>query len=152
MTERIENLQLVENSTRRSAEAEHERNIALTDLKHENSFSLSGAPSGPYNVVMKTEENRMVLEVEGQGGAQQRIMLPTTALKKTIRDYFLICESYYAALKENKPHKLESIDMGRRGVHNEGAEMLQEMLAGKVEMDFATARRLFTLVAVLHLK
>jgi uncharacterized protein (UPF0262 family) len=84
--------------------------------------------------------------------APVKIALPIQSLKSTIKDYFLICESYYAALKEAKPHKLEAIDMGRRGVHNEGSERLKSILESKIDVDFATARRLFTLVCVLHLK
>lgn len=149
-TERIHSIKLEGDATR-SAEAEHERSIALTDLTHESHFSLLAQPCGPYDIVLKIEENRLVFDVQG-AGAREQVRVPVSAFKTTIRDYFLICESYYAALKDAKPHKLEAIDMGRRGVHNEGAEKLKTLLSEKVEVDFATARRLFTLVCVLHLK
>lgn len=154
MSERIETIVLDGESIRPpSAEADHERNIALTDLMHDNSFSLLEHPSGPYDVTLRVEESRLIMEVKGKARTEpHRIALATSSLKRTIRDYFLICESYYAALKEAKPHKLEAIDMGRRGVHNEGSEALQSMLEGKISMDFNTARRLFTLICVLHMK
>lgn len=151
--ERITSIALDEGSiSKRSAEVEHERTIALTDLRHENSFSLVENPSGPYDVTLKIEEARLVFDVRGQGGDLTKIALSIQPLKGTIRDYFLICESYYAALKEAKPHKLEAIDMGRRGIHNEGSEQLKAMLESKITVDFQTARRLFTLICVLHLK
>lgn len=137
---------------RRSAEAEHERNVALTDLLHENHFSLIGNPGGPYDVTLRIAEGRLVFEVQPQAGAVQKFSLSIQPLKSIIRDYFLVCESYYAALKDPSPHKIEAIDMGRRGIHNEGSEALQALLLEKIEVDFATARRLFTLVCVLHMK
>lgn len=151
--ERILTLTLDENSIgARTPETEHERVVAMTDLLHENAFALVEAPCGPYDVVLRAEENRLVFDLTGQAGAVRRISLPVQPLKRTIRDYFMICESYYLALKEAKPHKLEAIDMGRRGVHNEGSELLKSLLEAKITVDFATARRLFTLVCVLHLK
>jgi uncharacterized protein (UPF0262 family) len=151
--ERIASIALDEGSiSKRSAEVEHERTIALTDLQHENSFSLVENPSGPYDVTLKIEEARLVFDVRGQAGEPTKITLSIQPLKSTIRDYFIICESYYAALKEAKPHKLEAIDMGRRGIHNEGSELLKTVLESKIVVDFQTARRLFTLICVLHLK
>lgn len=151
--ERIREIVLDESSLRaRSAEIEHERTIALNDLRHENSFSLTENPGGPYDVTLRVEEARLVFDVQPAGGHATKITLSIQPLKSTIRDYFLICESYYEALKEAKPHRLEAIDMGRRGIHNEGSERLIEMLAGKISVDFPTARRLFTLICVLHLK
>ena len=153
-TERIAAITLDQHSmSHRNKQVEHERNVALTDLLHDNSFSLVGQECGPYTVALRVEENRLIFEITGQGQqSPQRISLPVGPLKSTIRDYFLICESYYAALKDAKPHKLEAIDMGRRGIHNEGSELLKSLLSERIGVDFATARRLFTLVCVLHLK
>ncbi len=152
MTERIATIALDEGSIKkRTPEVEHERSVALTDLLHENAFTLVENPCGPYNITLKVEESRLIFSVQGQGAAK-KISLSITPLKSTIRDYFLICESYYAALKEAKPHKLEAIDMGRRGIHNEGSELLKSLLEGKISVDFNTARRLFTLICVLHIK
>jgi uncharacterized protein (UPF0262 family) len=151
-TECIASITLDQREGARTPEAEHERSVALTDLLHENSFSLLESPCGPYDAVLKIEDNRLVFEVKGQVGDARRIVLPIAPLKSTIKDYFLICESYYAALKDAKPHKLEAIDMGRRGIHNEGSEHLRTLISEKISVDFPTARRLFTLVCVLHLK
>lgn len=157
--ERIATLTLDENSLRaRNAQLEHERAVAAGDLLHENYFSLTQAPCGPYDITLTVEEGRLVFDIQGQGGqgagegGKERVVLSVQPLKSLIRDYFLICESYYAALSEAMPHRLEAIDMGRRGVHNEGSEMLKSLLENKISVDFPTARRLFTLVAALHLK
>lgn len=137
----------------RSPEAEHERNVAINDLLHENSFSYLATPCGPYRVALSLDAGRLVFAMEGAGGEAERVAFSPQPLKRLIRDYFLICESYYEALSANAgPHKIEAIDMGRRGVHNEGAEALQHMLSERLGLDFATARRLFTLICVLHLK
>ena len=149
--ERITALTL-EGAEPRTPEIEHERGVALADLLAENEFSVSACPCGPYSVVLKNEEGRLVFDVTGEAGQTHKISLAPQGLKRVVRDYFLICDSYYMALKEAKSHKLEAIDMGRRGVHNEGAEQLKAMLERDITMDFATARRLFTLVCVLHLK
>lgn len=154
MSERIAHITLDgESAKHRSMEVQHERQVALTDLMHENNFSLVDDPCGPYEVTLKIEESRLVFAVRGEGkGEEKRVGLPMQPLRGVIRDYFLMCESYYAALKEAKPHKLEAIDMGRRGVHNDGAEALNTLLKDKITVDFSTARRLFTLICVLHLK
>ncbi|MDX2074239.1 MAG: UPF0262 family protein [Alphaproteobacteria bacterium] len=137
----------------RSTEAEHERNVAIADLLDENLFDPLELECGPYDVVLKVEDNRLVFDITSVHGEKHiRVALPVSPLKRIIRDYFLICESYYDALKTNSCGKIEAIDMGRRGLHNEGAGILQEMLAAKITIDHATARRLFTLVCVLHLK
>jgi uncharacterized protein (UPF0262 family) len=109
---------------------------------------------GPYNVHLSIEEGRLVFDIRSStSDKKSKVVLSVAPLRGVIRDYFLICESYYEALKANNtPHKLEAIDMGRRGMHNEGAEKLVELLEGKITVDFPTARRLFTLICVLHIK
>ena len=121
----------------------HEVKVAINDLLHEHEFKPVGLDKPPYDIVLKTEEQRLVFLITSAGSSQP--------LKRLIRDYFIVCESYFEALKNSDTRKLEAIDMGRRGLHNEGSEQLQEMLKGKIDVDFCTARRLFTLIAVLHL-
>jgi uncharacterized protein (UPF0262 family) len=153
MSERIATLTLDEGSVlKRTPEIDHERTIAMTDLLHDNHFAPEGGAHGPYDVTLRIEEGRLAFDIHGRDGHAVKLAMPIQPLKKIIRDYFLICESYYAALKDSSPHKLEAIDMGRRGIHNEGSELLQGLLKDKVGIDFTTARRLFTLVCVLCLK
>lgn len=138
---------------RRSPDVEHERKVAIFDLLEENNFAPVGSPGGPYVLHLAIEESRLVFDVKLDGGVPHgKIMLSLTPFRKIIKDYFLICESYYDAIKTAAPAQIEAIDMGRRGLHNEGSQLLKERLAGKVEMDFDTARRLFTLICVLHIK
>lgn len=150
-TERIATIELA--STRvifRSEVVAQEYNTAVNDLLHRNSFCLSGV-YGPYTVKLGMAENRLVLHIRGTKGEQiQRI--PITPLKLVIKDYFIICEQYYSAQRDAHPSRLEAIDMARRGIHNEGAEKLQDMLAPDITVDFDTARRLFTLICVLHIR
>src|SRR5690606_29844582 len=109
----------------------------------------SGA--GPYRLKISLVESRLVLAIAREGGeAVTTHILSLTPLRRIVRDYYMICESYYDAIRSSTPSKIEAIDMGRRGLHNEGSQTLMERLAGKIEMDFDTARRLFTLVCVLH--
>lgn len=137
----------------RSPEIEHERNIAITDLVHNNSFAPVGVAGGPYDVRLSVKEGRLAFSIKGKGRKKSTdIVLSVQPLKSIIRDYFLICESYYEALKDASRGKIEAIDAGRRGVHNEGAELLRSLLKGKIEVDALTARRLFTLICVLHIK
>lgn len=137
----------------RSPEALHEMNVAITDLVHNNVFAPAGVKSGPYEVNLSIKEGRLVFDIKGRREKQpESIILSVQPLKSIVRDYFLICESYYAALKDASRGKIEAIDAGRRGVHNEGAELLQSLLKGKIEVDLLTARRLFTLICILHIK
>lgn len=153
MTERIAKLTLDESSiSHRTPEVEHERTIAMTDLLHENKFAPVGIGAGPYDVTLAVRDGRLVFEIRGQGEAQQKVALSTQPFRGLIRDYFIICESYFEAIKAANSARLEAIDMGRRGVHNEASELLMELLKDKIEIDFCTARRLFTLVCVLHIK
>ena len=153
-TQRIANISLDENTViRRSPQVEHERKVAIYDLLDENIFSLNDGECGPYNVHLAIEDNRLVFDVrDEQDSAIKRLTLPGSTFRKTVKDYFLICESYFDAIKTKTPSQIEAIDMARRGLHNEGAELLKERMAENVEMDKATARRLFTLVCVLHIR
>jgi uncharacterized protein (UPF0262 family) len=132
-------------------DAEHERKVAIFDLIEENHFKVVGYEGGPYNVVLSLADNRLVFDISDQDGSPVRkLLLSLTALRRVIKDYFLICDSYYDAIRNATPSQIEAIDMGRRGLHNEGSQVLTERLADKAEVDFDTARRLFTLVCALH--
>ena len=140
-----------ESVARRSPEVEHERAVALFDLIEENDFALVGTP-GPYRLRIGIFEQRLVFDVRDAHDNKLRdIVLSLTPFRKVVKDYFLICESYYAAIKKLSPSQIEALDMGRRGLHNEGSELLRERLAGKIEIDSGTARRLFTLICALHI-
>ena len=151
---RIVHVQLDEKTmVRRKPEVEHERNIAIYDLLEENYFALQGDYVGPYTLHLRLEDNRLILDVRGEAGDELALVpLPLKPFQAIVKDYFILCESYYAAIKKSTPSQIEAIDMGRRGLHNEGSELLRERLAGKVDIDFDTARRLFTLVCVLHIR
>jgi uncharacterized protein (UPF0262 family) len=138
---------------RRNADIEHERAVAIFDLLEENSFAPAAAHDGPFHLHLGIEDNRLVLDLRRlDGTALERIMLPLAPFRGIVKDYFLICESYYSAIKRAGPAQIEAIDMGRRGLHNEGSELLRERLAEKVAVDLNTARRLFTLLCVLHIR
>lgn len=132
-------------------DAEHERKVAIFDLIEDNSFKVIGHDGGPYNVLLSLADNRLVFDIsEADGSPVRKLLLSLTALRRVIKDYFLICDSYYDAIRNATPSHIEAIDMGRRGLHNEGSQVLTERLADKAEVDFDTARRLFTLVCALH--
>jgi uncharacterized protein (UPF0262 family) len=138
---------------RRNPGIERERAAAIADLVHENHFAPSSGLPGPYRVHLATREGRLAMEIQSVADrAGETIMLPLRPFARIIKDYFLVCESYAKALRSANLGQVEAIDMGRRGLHDEGAELLQERLAGKVALDRDTARRLFTLICVLHLK
>ena len=138
---------------RLSPDIEHERRIAIFDLLEENYFEPIGAARGPFNLRLVIEENRLVFDVRmDDKSALGKIILALGPFRRIIKDYFMICESYYEAIKSAPPSQIEAIDMGRRGLHNEGSDLLRERLAGKIALDHDTARRLFTLVCVLHLR
>ena len=132
-----------ESVARRSPEVEHERAVALFDLIEENDFALVGTP-GPYRLRIGNFELQAA-------ATEDDIVLSLTPFRKVVKDYFLVCESYYAAIKKLSPSQIEALDMGRRGLHNEGSELLRERLDGKIEIDLDTARRLFTLICALHI-
>ncbi len=134
-------------------EIEQERRVAIFDLLEENRFALPGRPMGPYRLGLAVRERRLVFAVSTEGGdPAAEFHLSLAPLRQVIKDYFQICESYYDAVKRLPPGQIEAIDMGRRGIHDEGSRQLLERLEGKVETDHATARRLFTLICVLHFK
>ena len=151
---RIVDIALDEHSlARRSPEVEHERAVAMFDLLEDNDFHLVGSDEGPYKLHLGIFEQRLVFDVRSADDRKLRdIVLSLTTFRKVVKDYFLVCESYYAAIKKLGPSQIEALDMGRRGLHNEGSELLRERLAGKIEIDLDTARRLFTLICALHIK
>jgi len=138
---------------RRSPDIEHERAVAIFDLLEENRFAPVSGCNGPYHLHLSIEENRLNIEVRSAAnGSNETIVLPLAPFRGIVRDYFMVCESYYEAIRRSSLVQIEAIDMGRRSLHNEGSTLLMERLADKVEIDLDTARRLFTLICVLHLR
>ncbi|MBL8536470.1 MAG: UPF0262 family protein [Hyphomonadaceae bacterium] len=136
-----------------SANAEHERRIALFDLKESNTFAVLGVSRGPYVLTLAMNEGRLALDVaDTQGERVCTHLLPMVSLRKIIKDYTMICESYHNAIRNSSPSQIEAIDMGRRGLHNDAADVLIALLKEKIEVDLETARRLFTLVCALHVR
>jgi uncharacterized protein (UPF0262 family) len=134
-----------------SPEAEHERRMAIHDLLERNSFALKEGREGPYRLALSTAQGRLMFDIAN--GAREKIAifgLSMTPFKAIVKDYLLICESYYQAIRNATPTQIETIDMARRGLHNEGSELMKERLSGKIDLDFDTARRLFTLVTTLY--
>ena len=132
-----------------SRDQEQERQIAIFDLLEDNYFQPDGAETGPYDLKIGLVENRLALDIAGPG-YEKRHLLSLSPFKGVIKDYFMVCESYYHAIRNATPQQIEALDMGRRGLHNEGSMLLKERLAGKVETDTDTSRRLFTLICALH--
>lgn len=138
---------------RGNPDAEHERAVAIYDLLEDNHFTIPAHGAGPYRLHIGMVENRLALSVRDQGESEiVTHLLSLTPFRRVVKDYFLICESYYAAIRTASPSQIEAIDMGRRGLHNEAAQLLIDRLEGKIEVDFDTARRIFTLIAALHWK
>ncbi len=139
---------------RSNRDVEHERAVAIYDLVGENSFApLGDAEPGPYCLAISLADGRLVLEITRENGApvvQHHLSL--SPLRRVVKDYFMVCESYYSAIRTASPSQIEAIDMGRRGLHDEGAALLGERLTGKIEADTGTLRRLFTLITALHYK
>jgi uncharacterized protein (UPF0262 family) len=141
----------------RSADIEQERRIAIFDLLEENRFAPQrkhpDGYEGPYKLHLRVEEGRLALEIHRADDSHlETLVLGLARFRRPIRDYFAICDSYYQAIRNASPAQIETIDMARRGVHNQSAELLKERLEGKIDVDFDTARRLFTLICVLHIK
>lgn len=151
---RLAQVQLDEKTlVRRKPEVEHERAIAIYDLLEENYFRPQGEFEGPYSLRISLADNRLILDIRSEGGDPLlEVLLPMAPFRTIVKDYFMVCESYYGAIKKSTPSQIEAIDMGRRGLHNEGSELLRERLSGKIDVDLETARRLFTLVCVLHIR
>ena len=138
---------------RRSAEVEQERAIAVYDLLEDNRFRPRDGGEGPYHLRLSIEENRLIFDVRDTADAPRtQISLHLAPFRRVVKDYFQICESYYDAIKRLSPSQIEAIDMGRRGLHNEGSQMLRDRLDGRIAVDHPTARRLFTLLCVLHIR
>ncbi|MBI1196767.1 MAG: UPF0262 family protein [Phenylobacterium sp.] len=149
-THRLQSVELDEVSlAAASRDQEQERQIAIFDLLEDNYFFPEGASGGPYDLRMGLLENRLVLDVRGPG-YERRHILSLSPFRTLIKDYFMICDSYYQAIRSATPAQIEALDMGRRGLHNEASELLQSRLRGKIETDLDTARRLFTLICSLH--
>ena len=143
---------------RGTPDQEHERVTALYDLIEENTFGVNGHDGGPYALIIGMHEAKLVFKISETTAAEDvdtevvTHILSLSPFRRILKDYFFVCESYYSAIRTASPSQIEAIDMGRRGLHNEGAQILAERLAGKIDVDFNTARRLFTLVTALHWK
>jgi uncharacterized protein (UPF0262 family) len=149
-THRLQSVVLDETSlASASRDQEHERQVAIFDLLESNFFRPQGADGGPYDLRIALIENRLALDIQGPS-YQQRHLLSLSPFRSVIKDYFMVCESYYDAIRNSTPQQIEALDMGRRGLHNEGSTLLRTRLEGKVETDIDTARRLFTLICALH--
>ncbi|MEO0398832.1 MAG: UPF0262 family protein [Pseudomonadota bacterium] len=136
-----------------TADVDHERKVAVYDLLEENYFSPIGAGEGPFELYLSYADRRLVLDVRREGGvALGQVHLSMTPFRKIIKDYFLLCESYYDAIRNAAPAQIETVDMARRGMHNEGSEILRERLKDKIALDLDTARRLFTLICSFHMR
>lgn len=148
---RLIDVELDESIGRSTPDVEHERAVAIFDLIEENSFRPVGDEAGPYRLRLSIVDAKLIFAVSHEGGAQVVThILSLTPFRRIAKDYYMICESYYEAIRTATPSQIEAIDMGRRGLHNEGSQTLMDRLSGKIDMDFDTARRLFTLVCVLH--
>jgi len=151
--QRIAAITLDERSVvRRSPEIESERNAAIADLLHENSFTPASGQAGPFALHLAIEENRLLIDINGADRSSETIQLGLAPFRRIVKDYFVVCESYYDAVRRQNLAHVEAIDAGRRALHNEGSALLIERLADKVALDHDTGRRLFTLICVLHLR
>ncbi|GGE74127.1 UPF0262 family protein [Sphingomonas prati] len=141
----------------RNADIEQERQIAIIDLLENNHFRpLRPYPedyAGPFRIGLATQEGRLAIDIMATGGERlETLILGMARFRRPIRDYFAICDSYFQALRASTPQQIETVDMARRGIHNDAAELLKERLEGKIDVDFDTARRLFTLICMLHIR
>ncbi len=136
---------------RATPDVEHERAVAIFDLIEENTFEPIGHAGGPYRLNISLLDSKLIFAIRTEDGEEVAThILSLTPFRRIVKDYFLICESYYQAIRSSTPSQIEAIDMGRRGIHNEGSQTLMDRLSGKIRFDFDTARRLFTLVCVLY--
>jgi uncharacterized protein (UPF0262 family) len=141
----------------RSADVEQERRIAIFDLLEDNRFAPQrqhgDGYAGPYRIKLSVEEGRLALAIHREDGSHlETLVLGLARFRRPIKDYFAICDSYFQAIRNATPQQIETVDMARRGIHNQAAELLIERLSGKIDVDFDTARRLFTLICVLHIR
>jgi uncharacterized protein (UPF0262 family) len=132
-----------------SRDQEQERQVAIFDLLDGNYFEPAEAAGGPYDLKLSLVENRLAFDITGPN-YERRHLLSLSPFRGVIKDYFMICDSYYSAIRNSSPQQIEALDMGRRGLHNDGSNLLRERLEGKVKTDLDTARRLFTLICALH--
>ena len=147
---RLQTVELDEESlASASRDQEQERQIAIYDLLEDNSFEPDGASGGPYDLKIALIDNRLALDITGPN-YQRRHLLSLAPLRAVVKDYRMVCDSYYDAIRTATPQRIETLDMGRRGLHDEGSDLLKARLAGKVEIDSDTSRRLFTLICALH--
>ena len=136
----------------RNADVEQERRIAIFDLLEENFFKVDGH-DGPFRIMLRVEDNRLAIDLnDAESAPLETIRLGLARFRRPIRDYFAICDSYFKAIRSDTPHGIEAVDMARRALHNDASELLREALSNRIGMDFDTARRLFTLICVLHIK
>ena len=151
---RIASLVLDERSVvRRGPDIEHERQVAIFDLLEENFFAPVGEHSGPYNLHLGIVESRLTFDIRTEDDMSLgQVILALSPFRRIVKDYFEICDSYFQAIKKSTPSQIETLDMARRGIHNDGSNLLVERLKGKIDIDHATSRRLFTLICVLHIK
>jgi uncharacterized protein (UPF0262 family) len=148
---RLSDVTLDDTIGRATPDVEHERAVAIFDLVEDNRFEPVGHGGGPYHLKLSLAESRLVFSIATEAGEPVAThILSLTPFRRIVKDYFMICESYYAAIRQSSPAQIEAIDMGRRGIHNEGSQTLIDRLDGKIAVDFQTARRLFTLICVLH--
>ncbi len=134
-------------------DVEHERRVAIFDLLEDNEFEVIDGAEGPYILNLSVQEGRLLFDVKHENGADLKVfILSLSPLRRIIRDYLMICESYHHAIRNSTPSQIEAVDMGRRGLHNEGSEILEMRLKDKIKFNFDTARRLFTLVCALHIR
>ena len=155
MNFRIAEVTLDERSiVRWNPEVDRERRVAIYDLLETNHFAPASKLPGPYRLRLEIQENRLVFGIESAcaSGTREEILLPLSGFRRIIKDYFTVCESYYDAIKRSPLGRIEALDMGRRSLHDEGSRLLLERLKGKIEVDFNTARRLFTLICVVQLR
>jgi uncharacterized protein (UPF0262 family) len=152
--QRLVKLTLDEESIGQSnPDVEHERAVAIYDLLEENTFAPVGLEGGPFTLHLSITGNRLMLDVKRADGTPAMVhLMSLSPLRRIVKDYFMVCDSYYQAIRAATPERIEALDMGRRSLHDEGSELLMERLKRKVKVDFDTARRLFTLICVLHWK
>ena len=152
-TSRIVAIELDQGSiVRWSREVDHERQVAIFDLLENNSFALVDGFPGPYHIALSLRDANLIIKVINDADEDTEISLSMRPFRKLIKDYFLICESYFDAIRTATPSRIEAIDMGRRGLHNDGADLLMDALKDKITIDGETARRLYTLICVLHIR
>lgn len=152
--QRIQEIVLDERTlVRRSPDVEQERKVAIYDLLQDNVFAPSGGAVGPFNLHLSIKDNRLIFDIRGaDGGPRGLVGLALGPFRKIIKEYLMVCDSYYDAIKTASTARIEAIDMGRRALHTDASELLMQRLAGKVDVDLDTARRLFTLICVLHIR